>query len=248
MTTDEILDGLPRNGWRRRSTCSATSCAACAPAGRRRRCSTPARRVLRLADAAQAARADQHARTAADRHPAVRRRRPQGDREGDPLERPGHGAEQRRQGDPPEVPAMCGEQRTEDGRSRSRSRPRTPRSRAATSAATPTSTSTTREKAKTMTEDDARQGQGEGAGRCSRSTRTRSTRWRTRRRRKSWSSNGSCRFAVSDRRPRDRRTERAADCNRPSAAQRLTRFHRARSMRTLRELDEPVPRRPRRAG
>ena len=44
---------------------------------------------------------------AVDRHQAVRRRRPQGDREGDPLQRPGPGAEQRRQDDPPDRCRRC---------------------------------------------------------------------------------------------------------------------------------------------
>ena len=48
---------------------------------------------------------------AADRHPAVRRRQLEGHREGHPLQRSGHVAQQRRQDDPPAVPAMSGEQR-----------------------------------------------------------------------------------------------------------------------------------------
>ena len=42
-----------------------------------------------------------------DRHPAVRPERPEGHREGHPLQRPGHVAEQRRQDDPPAWCRRC---------------------------------------------------------------------------------------------------------------------------------------------
>ena len=46
---------------------------------------------------------------------------PQGHREGDPLQRPGHGPEQRRQDDPPARPGHVRRAAQEDGRARSRS-------------------------------------------------------------------------------------------------------------------------------
>ena len=68
--------------------------------------------------------------------------RAQGHREGDPLQRPGHVAEQRRQDDPPAGAADERRAAEQDGGAHQEVRPRTPRSPAATSAATATSTST----------------------------------------------------------------------------------------------------------
>ncbi len=62
------------------------------------------RRVLRLADAAEAARQPEHARAPADPDPAVRPDRHRRHRQGDPGQRPRPDAELRQQGRPPQRP------------------------------------------------------------------------------------------------------------------------------------------------
>ncbi len=83
---------------------------------------------------------------------------PQGHRKGDPLQRPGHGPQQRRQDDPSAGAAHERRAAAKDGRNASRNPPRTPRWPAATSAATATSISTSPRKNKEMTEDDRDKG------------------------------------------------------------------------------------------
>ena len=107
---------MPKNAWRRRSTSSATSCAACAPAGRRPRWSIAcaSNTTARRRRSSRWPRSDAPIRS--DRHSAVRRERAQGHREGDPLQRSGHVAEQRRQDDPPASAADERRAAQEDGR------------------------------------------------------------------------------------------------------------------------------------
>ena len=94
------------------------------------------RRLLRRADAAQAARDDQRARGAPAHRPALRPVVDQGDREGDHGVRPRPDAQQRRQAHPPRDPrAQRGAPQASSSRSCATS-PRRAASRSATSAAT----------------------------------------------------------------------------------------------------------------